>query len=197
MDPRTLRDRYLTDLDRNPRLTVAARRELVNALGPLEYEGPQLRATNSLRARVELEAQCVRAVLPRWTAYWEDYTGPSDLLHWTQLFLDGEIPGRQLKVLAGRVFTAAEEREAEEEWPARVGIAAAAVARVARHGNVIADYADDERQMDLEDWDAGVLCGAISVDGPPWEDPSKFHDYWRWYLTDAYERALLVAKMSA
>lgn len=197
MDPRTLRDRYLTDLDRDPRLGVPARRELIAALGPLEYEGPDLIVSYSLRARVELETQCVRAVMPRWNAHWKDDSSPSDLLHWTQMFLDGEIPGRQLKVLAGRIFTAAEEREAVEEWPARVGMAAAAVARVARHGNVIADYADDEREIDLEDWDAGVLCGAISVDGPPWEDPSQLVDYWRWYLTDAYERALLVAKMGA
>jgi hypothetical protein len=195
MDPRSPRDRYLTRLDTQPHLSVPERRELVQALGPLEYEGPALLTNASLRARVELESSCVREVLPRWVARWPDDSGPADLLAWTQTYLDGKMARHQHKVLSGRVLTSGGDRE-PAGWPARVAVAVAAVARVARTGDVIADYADDERMMDLEDWDAGVLCGAIQADGPPWEEPDAMQQWWRWYLTEAYERALLVAKMA-
>lgn len=196
MTPRERRDVYLEQLDDNPRLPLAARRELVEALGPLHHSDKFVTINDNLRARVELETQCVRVVLPKWSALWPDDERPADLLRWTQMYLDGTVQARQLQVAAGRLYTIAEEREPRAEWPARVGVAAAGIARVARKGGVIADYADDEQALDIEDWDAGALAVAVVCNVPPWIESEGQRAFWQWYLTEAYERALEVAGLT-
>lgn len=193
MEPRELRDAHLASLDNEPILSLSARRELLEALGPLSCSGKLVAVTDALRARVELESLCVKMVLPIWEALWPENKGPSDVLRWTAMYLDGDVQAAQLKIQGGNVHAVGEDREHRAMWPARVGIAASAVTRAARKGHVVPDYGDDEREVEVEDWDAGVLCSAIIADADPWVGLPKQRDYWHWYLTEAYERALAIA----
>ncbi len=175
-------------------LSLPIRRQVVAAFGHIEKVEKRAVVSPKLRALVELDSLVVKKILPCWGKNWPDDGRPERMLDYAQQYLDDQINPNALRVEMGRLYTLADNLLEDALWPSQVATAAAHVARTALYADPIADYADDEKKLDAEDWDTAFLGACIESGSVPWKanetQRKKQTEFWAWYLETAVPAAI-------